>query len=363
MAEDALEPLITQCPTCRTRFRVTESQLDIAGGRVRCGACLSVFTGIEHLVASGSQLREGESPNEALDALLEELRRDPGPTANRTGASSPPAHDRMSDAPVPRRARAEALAADANKAPVNHPDAAERGVTERVPQSKLDDSPVSTLDAVAARRLRRLALRGSSETTSASTASDAATTKDDSTNNAELERVVPATQLDIRLEDLIERPRRRRRWWLPVAVLAAVVLLGAQVLYFQFDAWAKNPSIRPVYEWLCPMLHCELPVMRAVDEIRSRNLVVRANPEVPGELTVDALIINQARFAQPFPEIELRFSSVDGRPIAARRFKPSDYLAGELKGATMFAPMTPVHIALEIEDPGPEAVSYFIQFR
>ena len=27
MAEDSLEPLVTQCPTCRTRFRATEVQL------------------------------------------------------------------------------------------------------------------------------------------------------------------------------------------------------------------------------------------------------------------------------------------------------------------------------------------------
>ncbi len=47
----SLEPLVTQCPTCRTRFRVTEVQLGVAGGRVRCGACLSVFAGIDNLVA------------------------------------------------------------------------------------------------------------------------------------------------------------------------------------------------------------------------------------------------------------------------------------------------------------------------
>ena len=38
-------------------------------------------------------------------------------------------------------------------------------------------------------------------------------------------------------------------------------------------------------------------------------------------------------------------------------------VAGELKGATSFAPLTPVHIAFSIADPGAEAVSYYIQFR
>ena len=53
MAEDELEPLITECPNCRTRFRVTETQLQVAGGRVRCGACLTVFHGVDHLLWDG----------------------------------------------------------------------------------------------------------------------------------------------------------------------------------------------------------------------------------------------------------------------------------------------------------------------
>lgn len=31
------------CPGCETRFRVTDAQLAVANGRVRCGACLTVF--------------------------------------------------------------------------------------------------------------------------------------------------------------------------------------------------------------------------------------------------------------------------------------------------------------------------------
>ena len=230
------------------------------------------------------------------------------------------------------------------------------------------------MDGVAARKARRLRLASASAAKSQETqpvpepvtseAADVADTGSAETIAAEPERAPVPAQLALTPEELIALPTRRyRRWWMPLAVLVAIALLAAQVLYLQFDTWAKNPDIRPVYEWLCPHLQCKLPVMRSLDEIRSKNLVVRANPDVPGELMVDALIVNQARFEQPFPVIELRFSSMEGRPIAARRFKPEEYLAGELKGATMFAPMTPVHIALAIEDPGTDAVSYYIQFR
>ena len=400
MAEDSLEPLITQCPTCRTRFRVTESQLNVAAGRVRCGACLSVFAGLENLVVgSGPRLKPGESANEALDALLDELRTDPVPKALRQNRPQPPATARAEstdDMPQAGRASAEVLAnskSDALREPgvpaATEPDGAARATVAPEPAPPRDrDTPTPAVDPVSARRARRLRLAASSAAKPSEPDAAAApvgalpapapvTVAADGSGTlpsvevaspaaeatTETARPVPAAALDLSPEDLMERPRRRRRWWMPILLVLGLTGLTAQVLYLQFDAWAKNPDIRPVYEWLCPQLHCTLPVMRSIDEIRSKNLVVRANPNVPGELMVDAIIVNQARFAQPFPVIELRFSSMDGRPIAARRFKPDEYLAGELKGATMFAPLTPVHIALAIEDPGTEAVSYYIQFR
>ena len=45
--------LQTQCPNCQTRFRVTEEQLGIAKGKVRCGNCMKVFNAIEHQVIPG----------------------------------------------------------------------------------------------------------------------------------------------------------------------------------------------------------------------------------------------------------------------------------------------------------------------
>ena len=53
MSEDDLEPLVTTCPNCGTRFKVTESQLQVAKGQVRCGACLTVFDGASALLLDG----------------------------------------------------------------------------------------------------------------------------------------------------------------------------------------------------------------------------------------------------------------------------------------------------------------------
>lgn len=61
------QPLIAECPSCQTRFRVTEEQLAVADGRVRCGACLAVFDGREAAVSDDETTVVGDP----VDVLLE----------------------------------------------------------------------------------------------------------------------------------------------------------------------------------------------------------------------------------------------------------------------------------------------------
>ena len=72
---ETVQPLISECPACRTRFQVTEEQLSAAEGRVRCGACLTVFQGRNAAVAPGilkkdpATVSQGAEPG-ALKTLL-----------------------------------------------------------------------------------------------------------------------------------------------------------------------------------------------------------------------------------------------------------------------------------------------------
>ena len=45
------EEQFTRCPGCRTVFRVTDAQLELRDGQVRCGHCRTVFDGREHLIS------------------------------------------------------------------------------------------------------------------------------------------------------------------------------------------------------------------------------------------------------------------------------------------------------------------------
>jgi len=78
---------------------------------------------------------------------------------------------------------------------------------------------------------------------------------------------------------------------------------------------------------------------------------------------VDAIIYNRATFSQPFPLLELRFADLNGSLIASRRFKPAEYLSGELAGVSEMPSQTPIHISLDILDPGNKAVNYSLSFH
>jgi len=190
--------------------------------------------------------------------------------------------------------------------------------------------------------------------------------------HADEHRAEPALRND-GLHDLNDEPlqldwqKPKRRWgrrlfWLLLVLLALLGLAGQYIAY-HFEELARQDQFRPWFAQACPELGCTLPSKVDVEQIRSSNLVVRSHPDFSGALVVDAIIYNRANFSQPFPLLEMRFADLNGQLIASRRFKPSEYLSGELAGQSEMPPQTPIHISLDILDPGPKAVNYSLSFH
>ncbi|MGB8925132.1 MAG: DUF3426 domain-containing protein [Pseudomonas sp.] len=186
------------------------------------------------------------------------------------------------------------------------------------------------------------------------------------------DRAEPGVRAEV-LQDLTDDPlqldwqKRRSPWgrrllWSFLVLLAAAGLAGQYVAY-HFDELARQDQYRPWFQQLCPEIGCTVPSKVDIGKIKSSNLVVRSHPEFSGALVVDAIIYNRATFSQPFPLLELRFADLNGHLIASRRFKPGEYLNGDLEGLAEMPPQTPIHIALDILDPGPKAVNYSLSFH
>jgi len=420
VAENSIEPLVTECPNCGTRFRVTEGQLEIADGKVRCGSCLEVFLGAEHFVLDEDEADLGGDANEALDALLSELAgdstdvfgvpRESPPVVDDETEHVPDADDELTSGAIESdepdsSAGLESIelveppelpddevgefadfsvediefigSGGAVDAPLDLDDAnqtdegeapGEAESAEPAPGLEVEtDAEPDSESAIDPEHVEEIVLdEGESPHPfgwNREVVSGAAAEHQPVPEGLDPVAALGPLNVDIEPADLEPATPLRKRHWIPVATVVATLALVAQVFWSQQDEWSADPSIRPIYEFGCRLFFCELAPLRAVDAIYSKNLVVREHPDVEDALMIDALVINGAPFEQPYPVIELRFSSIDGRTVAGRRFQPAEYLAGEAAGAKMIGPNTPVHISLSIKDPGADAVNYVMLFH
>ena len=147
--------------------------------------------------------------------------------------------------------------------------------------------------------------------------------------------------------------------------LAALLLIGiglAQYAWYERLQLLQHPQTRPWVELACQYLHCQLPEPKDVSRMELIRKNIYSHPNDKQSLMVSGSMINQAEFAQDFPLLELRFENIRGETIAARRFKPAEYLDLPADQIAKMEPATPVAFTLEITDPGAEVVSYEFRF-
>lgn len=375
MSEDSLEALITRCPNCDTRFRVSEAQLQVAAGRVRCGACLGLFDGVQHLLFDGEEF-DPESCAD-VDKVLEELERlqdEEGALPEHEvdtperAASEPHIDDtkqRVEDAEGVQDDDEESIPSDL--AALEAAFIADlHGEQQATPEESLNDKPQTddAGDDLSEPLVESLA--GSVAEPEFVAGEDSADQEPAAgPGRADASVTLPGVFVDesgLLEESQSEKSSRSLAITLCIALL---LLLGlpAQVLWYQYDAWVQDPQKRFVYVQICKVMDCRLPPLRDVRLITSKKSVIRIHPERGDARIVDVLMVNNASFAQPFPLIELRATSLRGQLIAGRRFKPAEYLQGELQPADLMPARTPVHVSLEIQDPGERAMNFEVRFR
>lgn len=419
MSQSSLQ---TQCPKCKTRFRVSDEQLAVANGKVRCGHCMEIFNAREHRIPAPGQAgkaapespirkplastppEDGEEddlifadnpeedategryagtlrlPEEELSESFLSIDRDQGPVFKdaETGAY---ADDEAPREPVDESWAEAMLREDDDtppepqrEQPVPPPRqaAAQAGSRPAGPKNTGEQAPRESLSLTATTEDRaadmppapRRKLAADTEVT-AETESRQAKSQEpppEQKDSPPLRATVPFS--DLRREPVsVEYVHKRRSWFWGLIVILLAATLVAQVAWFQFDRLSAIPELRPFYEKACELAGCQLRPLVDVSAIQSRRLVVRTNPDDRSQLLVDAVIINRAAFEQPFPAIALTFSNLDGDVVAQSIFMPEEYLAGDARELASMPTNTPVRIAIAIRDPGRDAVNYNLDFR
>ncbi|UXD89309.1 DUF3426 domain-containing protein [Thalassolituus hydrocarboniclasticus] len=414
---------VTRCPHCQTSFRVRDEHLNAARGMVRCGSCLQVFKAAEHFIQEGSVAAAPKAEPAKAPAAVKPAAPAPAPSqpaAEDDDDDTGLIYDDMDDDPI-TDTLADDPFADFNLRAPEHQKRPKPRIELEMDDSIFSLRNVSsdTLDFTDAddedegkiqddeswanallnddddsiRQMKeekvtssRLKLSGNDEFNfdlpppeeddfhgflddddeleQQKSRDDFTLGGDDGLQTETLEISLPVSSIAGLQEEPLQLAKKRRRklpWGWLTGIVLMLIAAAAQTLYFQFDNWARSPQWRPYYAQICGVLDCRLPKIQNIREMTTQHLVVRAHPDLQRALVVDTLLLNKAAYEQPFPDLTLVFRDLNDNIVASRQFTPAQYLSGELAGQHDMPSQTPIHIALEIVDPGPEAVSYAIQ--
>lgn len=264
--------LITTCPHCETRFKVTTEQLLLRNGTVRCGACRQVFDGGARLVS-----------DEAADLLL-------NPIAAQESEFATAASESMSAA---------------GKTEPNMQDELEtlsKAITDWQVQPRKDLPKFDPL-------LEEYEDDSSPANHSAAT----------STATAEPAFVQEAKQ----------KARRSRLWktviWLGIPLL--LISLTIQLLiHFRNEIVVQAPESDPAMRSVCSYLGCIINLPSQIKQLSLQSSQLRAIPDQVNQFELIALLRNQSPSPQSWPSLELQLKDDIGDIITRKVFLPQNFL-------------------------------------
>ncbi|TNC81398.1 MAG: DUF3426 domain-containing protein [Oleiphilus sp.] len=367
---------LTRCPHCKAAFKVSDSQLAVANGRVRCGACMNVFDALAYSLGDAKDaLQETPTADKELEQNLEQF------------AEAAPPHEELEDELIQDDPEEDA---DSESYSGKDPFDGELSSSFlELDSGQSKDSRDSFMDEAALAEetpddeswaTRMLEEENRTEPAPARTEQDKqadlppeaplTASREDSDRTSQntdpfgYEQQSDNEHISFYYEEIDETPKRSK--------LASGLLIGFNCLlvlvlillasWFHYEKLAKYPQIATLYEKACEQLGCQLPELSDITRIRSHNLVVRSHPTTKNALIIDAVITNEADFPQDFPDIALYFSDINNQTVAQRLIKPEQYLSTDILAWQELPSQQPIHISLEIVDPGKEAVNYTLKF-
>lgn len=261
---------ITLCPTCNTRFKVTQEQLDAHQGLVRCGRCQAVFNATEYL--------QDDQPSPQLDLPI---------APETTAFVAAPVEPSIEIAPEPVPLPFETLDFSQPEPTRSEPLLAEQQDVElqkEEPQEKFEPTEPITL--------------------------------------------AQKIELNESLEPPTPEPIKKKGFWLWLvgSLLLLLMLLAQATYFFRIELAASQPALKPALISYCQLLQCTVPLPQKADLMSIESSELEADPAQASVITLNALLRNHANYTQAFPNLELTLTDAQDKPLARRTFRPNEYL-------------------------------------
>lgn len=319
---------LAQCPHCDTVFQVSDEQLRVAQGRVRCGRCQGVFDALAH-------------PYEQVGGTDAAALREPHASAKTWESDEP------DDTPYIIASRDD------------DPWTSSEKVTPDDAAAAVGNANTGTAqDAVEA---------AATEPAPSASAADAIASESPEAAPVNLAETLPRIDIvDVLREQLGEQapptPAAPRSIAWTLLAMLLILSLGGQYLYFARADLAQYEPLRPWLQRACSYLGCELPLRHDPEQIELLSRDVISHPRIRNALLINASFVNRASYTQVYPVLQISLSNDSGTVVAMRRFQPEEYLAQGARIAAGMAPGAPVRVVLELVEPKHSATSFQFEF-
>jgi predicted Zn finger-like uncharacterized protein len=318
---------ITQCPHCKTRFRIQPEQLEARRGLVCCGRCQHAFNARSNLMGQPEALAVAPTPvpesseQIPLGVSTEATVVEPEALA----AELMPAVETASPAATP----------DKTLSP--EPSSPAAGLEQTAPVEAMAESESQTVEPlIEEASIERVVEPPSSET---------------------IENRVGV--VSISGEFLQPTSPARREWLIIAAVVILALLLLAQLVYaFRVELAARMPGVRPALEGYCRLLKCEIPLPRQAELLSLESSGLEASPEGDKWVVLTAVVRNRAAYVQACPELLLTLTDQSDTPLVRKTFRPEEYLPAERRAGARLESGEDLDIRLELELQDVKPVGY-----
>jgi Protein of unknown function (DUF3426). len=339
----------TRCPECQTTFRVTEQQLALRDGQVRCGRCRTVFNAYSTLVdPKGLRLPgPGMGPAEVETMTLRDF------VPVKEEAEQTEAIEKVE----PPTAAAHLLAdlesqkqSDGEETPIKEKaieakPAEEKSAEEKPAKKKADPSDNVTLVLVedTVSRLSQMAaasthtapsiITGASSPSTTSSRSRSRSRSGKKTRRSKSDPTPMALVLDSDTPGLWKKlglPSWARPVFYGVALSLLAIGLWAQiVLYFHDSLAYQYPGLKPFLTASCDILNCRIEPYHDLDALTIESSELHSVPEHPNRLALTATIRNRGKQAVAYPMLQLELTDLQDQVSGRRYFAPDLYLGDD----------------------------------
>lgn len=282
---------LTRCPNCATLFRVSDAQLALRGGRVRCGHCSFVFNARACFVDADPVTvvdLSGHKENEPLpDSDF------PAPISKTMVVPFPAIE--VAPEPEPKTSVLDSLQ---EMSPPNWL----KQASEPVSEPEADEAQVAETDTLASQ------LNFAAE--------------------EEIEEPAPIIATEKPHDWLKPVGPSPWRWFWRFACLVCIGLAGvlsALLLRQPLQEW--YPPSRPLLIAACAQMRCDVPLPQNTGHLVLDGIEFNFDPKDKTHLELSGVLRNVAPYAQAWPLLDVQLLDLQGHRVARRLLKPSQYLA------------------------------------